>query len=219
MPAYHLILPQEISSFSDRIRDEKASPFPEEEIPVLEACSSRRNEFRAGRRLARRLLEERGLEACVLKSMEDRQVGWPEGWLGSITHKNDDCACALASLRDYEALGIDLESLRGPSPEVWDRIFLREEREWCQGEPGAQEASALLFSAKEALYKALFPLSRGPLRWMDFRIVVGRGAVGEPRSLKVEKVGGGMDRGKVERLEGCGLITGTQVMTAFWLRV
>lgn len=123
----------------------------------------RRAEFRAGRRCAgeaMRLVTGRRLLPRRVKT--ERAPIWPEGMTGAISHCNG-YAVAVAAHRDRQAcLGIDIERLldaeeaRSIAPQVLS------EGEWQAFGRAADAAflTSLAFSAKESLFKALYPTVR-----------------------------------------------------------
>lgn len=98
---------------------------------------------------------------------------WPAGLVGSMTHCEGYCAAALVRATDLASIGIDAEP-HEPLPEgVLDAVSLPTElthlRELTADGPGAHghrvHWDRLLFSAKESVYKAWFPLTG---KWLDF---------------------------------------------------
>jgi enterobactin synthetase component D len=86
---------------------------------------------------------------------------WPQGIVGSITHSGTYAAAAAAKDSRLHGLGIDMETVSRVSPAIKGKILtVPEER--ClhqQPDPAAQQRLlALVFSAKEAVYKCLHPL-------------------------------------------------------------
>lgn len=70
------------------------------------------------------------------------------------------------------ALGADVEAATPLDPGLWERICRPEERHWLERhspEPAGLLAKAL-FSAKESIYKALFPSVRAFLDFQAMRI-------------------------------------------------
>ncbi len=136
--------------------------FPEEERTVAGAVSSRRAEFAAGRAAARRALLGLGIAAAPIPSGARRAPVWPAGAVGSISHAGERAVAAVARASDAVALGIDLELARPLAPEVERLVVHREDR------LGARPlASTVAFSAKESVYKALFPAAGWLLEFAD----------------------------------------------------
>ena len=138
---------------------------PEEEPLVARAVEKRRREFTAGRTCARRALERLGWTDFPVVSGPRREPVWPPGVVGSITHCRGYCAAALARGSDVRGVGIDAELRVTLSDGVERMICSEAERQHLAALPGEHWAT-LLFSAKESIYKAWFPLTG---RWLDYR--------------------------------------------------
>lgn len=90
---------------------------------------------------------------------------FPRGIVGSLTHCDGYRAAALAHKLRFRSVGIDAEP-HGALPEgVLDSVSLPQEREWLGATSTGLHLDRLLFCAKEATYKAWFPLT---LRWLGF---------------------------------------------------
>jgi 4'-phosphopantetheinyl transferase EntD len=152
-----------------RVETIEASLFPEEREHIAQAVAKRRAEFAAVRRCARAALAELGYPPVPILPGEQREPTWPEGVVGSMTHCAGYCAAAVAKAGEVAVLGIDAE-VHAPLPEgVLDLISLASERERMAAltAQGLTEIhwDRVLFSAKESVYKAWFPLTR---RWLGF---------------------------------------------------
>jgi 4'-phosphopantetheinyl transferase EntD len=142
--------------------------LPQEEPLVARAVAKRRREFTAVRSCARRAMEKLGVPAQPVLNGERGAPIWPAGLTGSMTHCDGYCAAALVRATDLASLGIDAEP-DGPLPEgVLPSVSLPAEaerlRRLAEERPGVHW-DRLLFSAKESVYKAWFPLTG---RWLDF---------------------------------------------------
>jgi 4'-phosphopantetheinyl transferase EntD len=147
---------------------------PPEAAQIERAVAKRRREFAAGRLLARRLLRRLGMpESFALVNGEDRAPVWPDGVVGSISHTRTWAAVALARVGDVVSLGCDLEHDKPLDEGVLRRICLPTEREWIASLPAERRGNLamLVFSAKEAAYKAQYPLTRRVLDFADFAVV------------------------------------------------
>lgn len=123
----------------------------------------RRNSFAAGRRAAGRALAESGYRSHALLGMTaDGLPDWPPGWIGSISHADTVAGAVVMPTRDAwpVVLGFDLERIVDPgaAAEIACSI-LPEAGPGASGLPLAEEITRA-FSAKEALYKALYPQTR-----------------------------------------------------------
>ena len=148
-----------------------ASWLHPEEAPYVErAVEKRRLEFAAGRTCARQALAAVGVPNFPLRVGEDRVPLWPKTTIGSITHTTRYCG-AVACRRDrFSGIGVDVELRRSVKRELEEMICTRGERAWLDAvEPDRREdAATLLFSAKEAFYKAQFCVTG---EWLDFQDV------------------------------------------------
>lgn len=145
------------------IRFDASSLLPEELAIVANAGQQRTNEFATGRMLARRLLARFGREDFALLQDPDRLPIWPDGLIGSISHKQTICIVAVAAAEDRAGVGIDVEPDRPVRPGVERRICRPNELEWvgdAEDEAEASRRCRMIFSVKEAVYKAFYPRQR-----------------------------------------------------------
>jgi 4'-phosphopantetheinyl transferase EntD len=139
--------------------------LPEEEPLVARAVSKRRAEFTTVRTCARIALGRLGLPPAPLLTGPKREPLWPAGVVGSITHCDGYRAVAVARADQLASIGIDAEP-HDPLPAgILDRVSLPAERVHLRALPPGVHWDRLLFSAKESVYKAWFPLAR---RWLGF---------------------------------------------------
>jgi 4'-phosphopantetheinyl transferase EntD len=137
--------------------------FPEETAHVARAVPKRVREFQLGRACARRAIMALGLPALPLPANDDRSVRWPEAVWGSITHTEGLCAAVAVPRAALRGLGIDAEVRGRVAEKLWDHIANPAEIAWFRAARDAHEAAeraTLLFSAKEAFYKAQYCISR-----------------------------------------------------------
>jgi 4'-phosphopantetheinyl transferase EntD len=140
---------------------ERITLFPEEEAALGRSMAKRRDEFTAARWCARTALHRLGRPAAPIVPGERGAPGWPAGIVGSITHCDGYRACALAHDTDVVTIGIDAEP-HAPLPDgILAAIALPAERIRIRDLSATVPGIAwdrLLFSAKETVYKAWFPL-------------------------------------------------------------
>jgi 4'-phosphopantetheinyl transferase EntD len=142
--------------------------FPDEEASVDRSVEKRKLEFARGRSCARRAMALLGVEPVSIPSEAAGAPVWPAGLIGSITHCRDYCCAALASSDRWSAIGIDAEVLQPIEPGTRDLILLPAEQRHLDTLDVTIPWAAVVFSAKEAIYKACYPLVR---RWIDFHDV------------------------------------------------
>lgn len=142
--------------------------FDEEESAVARAVEKRRREFVTGRTCARRALERLGVEPGPIPHGERGEPRWPPGVVGSITHCRGYRASAAARAADVLSVGIDAE-VHEPLPDgVLESVAFGSELAAVARGDGGICLDRVLFSAKESIYKAWFPLAR---RWLGFEDV------------------------------------------------
>jgi 4'-phosphopantetheinyl transferase EntD len=167
-PVIAEILPPPVATVEAFEDPPGATLFPEEEAAMARAVPRRRGEFAAGRACARAALAQLGLPAAPILPGPRGAPQWPPGVVGTITHCDGYRASAVAHARDVLTLGLDAEP-DGPLPGgVLDAVSLAEERDRLPGLAAAAPHvpwDRLLFCAKEAVYKAWFPLAG---RWLGF---------------------------------------------------
>jgi 4'-phosphopantetheinyl transferase EntD len=142
--------------------------YPEEFEVVASAVDKRRQEFAAVRQCARRALSQLGHAPAPLLPGERGAPQWPAGIVGSMTHCAGFAAAALTRATDLASLGIDAEPHEALPDGVLEAIALPQERALVRrldGRCPAVSWDRLLFCAKEAVYKAWFPLTG---KWLGF---------------------------------------------------
>lgn len=149
-------------------QDPSAVLYPEEAVVVARAVEKRRREFAAVRACARRAMEKLGVPPQPLLPGDRGAPRWPEGLVGSMTHCDGYCAAALVRAADLASVGIDAEPDEPLPPGVLAAVSLPGEaqrvRRLTSEHPGIHW-DRLLFSAKESVYKAWFPLTG---KWLEF---------------------------------------------------
>jgi 4'-phosphopantetheinyl transferase EntD len=151
--------------------------YPEEEALVTRAVAKRRQEFAKGRECARAALSSFGRGDEVLLSGESREPLWPADFVGSITHTQGFCAAAVGRSERYLGIGIDAEPAEPLGPDVARRVCRDDELQSLSELHSLERAIAfrLLFSAKEAVYKCVYPFARVFLGFEDVAIGFGDG--------------------------------------------
>jgi len=134
-------------------------PFVDAEIEQLQtAVDRRRREFIAGRHCLREALFASGAEGPItLLSDGDGLPEIPMGYLGSISHSRGLCLAVVATGPEFIYLGVDVEKTNRIGSAAMERVVHPDEAAWVNGD---QRKASLLFSAKEAFYKAQFARDR-----------------------------------------------------------
>ncbi|WP_259779419.1 4'-phosphopantetheinyl transferase family protein [Aestuariispira ectoiniformans] len=125
---------------------------------LTKAVPKRRAEFLAGRLCAKEALRNLLDEEFDIPIATDRSPVWPAGTIGSISHTSDIAVAMVASDREYWGLGVDCEAVldRKEASELAHMILAPEEPAAAPARLSLAQFITLAFSAKEALYKAVY---------------------------------------------------------------
>lgn len=142
--------------------------FPGEAAIVSTAVAERRREFATVRHCARRALATIGCGPVPLLPDMHGAPRWPVGVVGSMTHCPGYRAAVVGPAGEVRSIGIDAEPHAAMPEAVLDHIVRDDERVRIRALSDSQPDvhwGLVLFCAKEAVYKAWYPLTR---RWLDF---------------------------------------------------
>ena len=139
---------------------------------LFSSVKKRQAEFLAGRVVAKHGLRKFGKAHIPVTIGEKRAPIWPDGIMGSISHSGEKALCAITNKTDFKFLGVDHEEI------ISNDIYEISEQILCSGELQRLESSDLLFneaitlafSAKESLFKALFPIVKDYFNFSAARI-------------------------------------------------
>mgnify|MGYP005989688563 CR=1 FL=1 len=153
------ILPKMVQVVETRV-DRGSDLFAVEEAVIANAVPKRRREFTTVRACARQALQGLGVDPVPLVPGPGGAPVWPTGIVGSMTHCWGFRAAAVAKSTQVDAIGIDAEPNTPLSPEALAAIALPPElgmlndmaRRYC-----GIALDRVVFSAKEAVYKAWYP--------------------------------------------------------------
>ncbi|MFF8827724.1 4'-phosphopantetheinyl transferase [Streptomyces sp. NPDC015131] len=145
--------------------------LPAERAVVAGAADGRRREFTTVRHCARLALAALGRPPVPLLPGGDGAPRWPAGVVGSMTHcRGGYRAAAVAPTGAARAIGVDAEPHRPLRDGVLASVARPRERARqaeLERSGGAVCWDRLLFCAKEAVYKAWFPLTGTRLGFLD----------------------------------------------------
>lgn len=134
--------------------------FREEIDCIRDASPERGAEFLTGRELARTLFRQFDLVDCPILPGARRAPIWPVNATASIAHAGDTCVAVAALRSRFCTLGVDIEPAATIEESLWPTICTPTEIKHIRTASGDQGTLVtLLFSAKESLYKAIFPLT------------------------------------------------------------
>ncbi|MFG2139777.1 4'-phosphopantetheinyl transferase [Streptomyces sp. NPDC048650] len=163
------LLPAPIATAEAFEDDPLSMMYPEERALVASAVAHRQREFGTVRGCARTALAELGRAPAPILPGPGRAPQWPDGIVGAMTHCTGYRAAAVARATDVASIGLDAEPNEPiGDPGVIDLVTLPEERAQLPRLAALQPDISwdrLIFSAKESVYKAWYPLTG---RWLDF---------------------------------------------------
>jgi 4'-phosphopantetheinyl transferase EntD len=160
------LVPATVTAVATRA-DLSTQLFAEEVRSLGPAVDARRREFEAGRACARRALARLGVPAVAVASGARGEPLWPARVVGSITHCARYRACAVAHADDVLAVGIDAEPDAPLPAGVLAAVASAGERRALAAHGTGVCWDRVLFSAKEAVFKAWYPLTGQALAFED----------------------------------------------------
>ena len=164
-----------------------------EKVPRLlgRVVDRRQREFYSGRWSAVCAIESLTGRKDAPDIADDRSPLWPAGLVGSISHTNDWALALVAEADKANRIGIDLESVDAVSKVHGLAELIASAYELGLLVKTVQtslmtmnELIALMFSAKESLFKALYPQVGVYFDYLDAEIVQVDSGYVEPRLLK-----------------------------------
>ncbi len=182
----------------------------EEALCIERAVVKRRRQFASGRHYARLAMHRlTGNAVPILRDGRGRPV-WPAGLIGSISH-SDSMVAAVVSDAPLRGIGIDVEDtsrLDPLRPRLGRRLFTAGERSVKWTDP---HQSTLLFSGKEAAYKAINPLVGRYIGFQEVEVEI------DPRRcrFRVRYLGEHAPNRLLDRGSGYFRILGDQVVALF----
>jgi enterobactin synthetase component D len=142
------------------------------------AVNKRKAEFIAGRYCVSRALQMLPLlpakeNSTDIKIGEKRQPLWPSGLTGSITHSHGFAAAVVANTDDVRSIGIDSEyMIKHQTAENVASHILTGPEDFSKNRDvvdNSDQYLTLIFSAKESIFKCLYPLVS---QYFDFKDAV-----------------------------------------------
>jgi 4'-phosphopantetheinyl transferase EntD len=159
------VLPDTVAAAEMYTDPPELVPLPEEEALIARSVAKRRNEFVTVRHCARLALGQLGLPPVPILKGEKGEPCWPDGVVGSLTHCQGFRGAVVARKQRARSVGIDAEPHDVLPDGVLNAISLPDERRELSAMPTGLHWDRILFCAKEATYKAWFPVTK---RWLGF---------------------------------------------------
>lgn len=140
---------------------------PDEAASMASAAMARRRASGAARVVARELLAQLGHGGVAIPRGASGAPLWPAGVVGSMAHDDRVAVAAVGLVRDIAAVGIDVEPAQPLPPDMLELVTTPNERQTIANDP---LQGRLLFAAKEAVYKAAYPLDGVFLEFRDIDV-------------------------------------------------
>lgn len=157
--------------------------LPAESATILSRTTAARDASGAGRLLARRLLRQLGHPGVAIARGKTGEPVWPAGVVGSIAHDADFAMAVAARSQTMRAVGVDIEPTLPLPPELEPVVLNPRDRlDGCD----AAIAGKIAFAAKEAAYKASFPLDGRVLGFEDIAVDLAAGVVALANGRRIE---------------------------------
>ncbi|WNO11145.1 4'-phosphopantetheinyl transferase [Teredinibacter sp. KSP-S5-2] len=159
---YECEIHYDLQHYQDSLYDEYGVSFPEN---LSNAVAKRKADFLCGRIAAKCCLQFAGLlnhesVGFTLPVGNRRAPIWPEGVIGSITHTVKMASAVVAKSAQCKGIGIDIEHWVEEETyhNINSHILTDAEHALMNSSSFSKEQIlTLIFSAKEALFKALYP--------------------------------------------------------------
>lgn len=165
-------------------RGDRALLMPDEAASISSRKDSMRDASGAARHVARGLLGEMGLSGVSVVRAASGAPVWPVDVVGSLAHDDDFAIAAVAAAASILGLGIDIEPAELLPAEVADIVRIDGD---VLDSVDEMLATRLLFAAKEAVYKAVFPRDQVILGFEDVVVDLstGQGRTSTGRSVQL----------------------------------
>ena len=150
-----------------RIADHQRSLLAAERLAAPRANGTRALAFSSGRRVAREALRAIGVVDWPI-TRQGRAPVWPSNVVGSIAHSRALALAATARTAAFSGVGVDIEAPGRVTAKLAERVLTPAERSRL---PDLEWRTAL-FSAKEAVYKAVNPQTGEYLALGDVEITL-----------------------------------------------
>jgi 4'-phosphopantetheinyl transferase EntD len=142
--------------------------LPEEAASIPIRNPIRRDASGAARYVARQLLAQHGLSDYAILRGSAGQPIWPDNIGGSLAHDDEVAVAATGNMHQFLALGIDVEPAIPLPSDI--RSIVRTTLDKTDSIDNPDLCDRVLFCAKEAVYKAVYPLDKVILNFDDINI-------------------------------------------------
>jgi 4'-phosphopantetheinyl transferase EntD len=146
--------------------------MPEEMAAFAGSVIKVRRASGAARIVARQLMARLGEAPRAIPKSTAGMPVWPKGVVGSLAHDAKAAVAAIARQEEFLGVGVDIEPAEPLADDLLGIVATASERKSIDGDPCR---GRLLFSIKEAVYKAVYPLDRTFLDHHDVEVSLSAG--------------------------------------------
>ncbi|TPK55962.1 4'-phosphopantetheinyl transferase superfamily protein [Mesorhizobium sp. B2-4-19] len=161
---------------------DEAHLLPEEARSMPARQPAMRRASGAARWIAHRLLADAGISDLAIPRAPSGAPVWPDGIIGSLAHDDEMAVAAVAPVGGIVSLGIDVEPAEPLPDDIFAIVATGADR---TGAADPRLAGRILFAAKEAVYKAAYPLDRQVLGYEDIAVDLDAGRATTKTGRKV----------------------------------
>lgn len=124
---------------------------------LSKGVKKRKSEYLAGRFVAKKALQELGIDRFEIATGDHREPIWPNNIIGSISHCVDTAVAVVSKTEHYSGLGIDIENIIQEQNHqvVFDQVLTKSEKLHFS-ENVDNQILTCIFAIKEAFFKAAF---------------------------------------------------------------
>lgn len=161
----------DIAKFSAQLFAQHDIDFPE---TIQQSVLKRQAGFFFGRHIARKSLKALNIMHADIPIGKDRNPIWPANTIGSISHTDSIAIACSQYLSTKQYLGVDIEKLLDCKTYKEIKPFIINHNEAALlsgGQLPDQTGLTLAFSAKESLFKAIYPYLEYYLNFSDSNII------------------------------------------------
>lgn len=178
---------------------------------LAQAVPKRQREFATGRVLAAHALQASGCADTQVRRGDNRQPLWPKDRVGSISHSHTLAWVAVSKPNTLCGLGVDIERVGRLSVKLHDSVFTSVEQARYATAAAPQHWADILFSAKEAIYKAVNPITHQYIGFHEVDVTLSP----DGQRFTVRYVGGHGPNAVMDHGQGYSILRDGQVLTLF----
>lgn len=164
-------LPHGIHAHFSSTHDENFALHADELGSCGRFSGKRIGDFVLGRYNAVKALQTLGVPRQPIPMGSSREPLWPGGVIGSISHTENLAGAIVASDQAYGGLGLDIEHIQ-KLDDIASQFCTGPELAYHREFPAETEYLNVVFGAKEAIYKCVWPAVRCFISFQDVRVAL-----------------------------------------------